>query len=122
MNIEPEEVLLISRWIPARRVSFKYGLGEQFIGVLKTLQNLGLDRTNKVAVDGVEVSPRDLVAACLPIVCGGPLGLLGPLLHRSALRSRSTEPSQWNSSAQACGPAWACSAPRPLTLSHSWMY
>ena len=30
------------------------------------LHTLGLDRTEKVRVGGVEVSPRDVVAACLP--------------------------------------------------------
>ena len=34
--------------------------------MLKTLHKLGLDRTEKVRVGGVEVSPRDVVAACLP--------------------------------------------------------
>jgi saccharopine dehydrogenase-like NADP-dependent oxidoreductase len=59
-------VLLIPRWIDAKRVSFKYGLGNEFIEVLRTLHKLGLDRTEKVAVGPVEVSPRDVVAACLP--------------------------------------------------------
>jgi saccharopine dehydrogenase-like NADP-dependent oxidoreductase len=54
------------RWLAARRVTFKYGLGEEFISVLRTLHSLGLDRTEKVPVGGVEVSPRDVVAACLP--------------------------------------------------------
>lgn len=54
------------RWIEADRVTFKYGLGEEFIGVLKTLHTLGLDSTEKVKVGGVEVSPRDVVAAVLP--------------------------------------------------------
>jgi saccharopine dehydrogenase (NAD+, L-lysine forming) len=66
VNVEHEEVLLMPRWIDAKRVTFKYGLGDEFIGVLKTLQKLGLDRTDKVRVGGVEVSPRDVVAACLP--------------------------------------------------------
>ena len=66
VNVEHEEVLLIPRWVKARRVTFKYGLGEEFIDVLKTLHKLGLDRTDKVRVGGVEVSPRDVVAACLP--------------------------------------------------------
>ena len=30
------------------------------------LHKVGLDRTDKVRVGGVEVSPRDVVAACLP--------------------------------------------------------
>ncbi|MGN6246591.1 MAG: saccharopine dehydrogenase family protein [Motilibacteraceae bacterium] len=66
VNVEHEEVLLMPRWVDARRVTFKYGLGAEFIGVLKTLHLLGLDRTAPVRVGGVEVSPRDVVAACLP--------------------------------------------------------
>src|SRR4029434_4821527 len=49
-----------------RRVTFKYGLGEEFIDVLKTLHKLGLDSTTPVKVRGVEVAPRDVVAAALP--------------------------------------------------------
>ncbi|NUP19558.1 MAG: ATP-binding protein, partial [Streptomyces sp.] len=70
VNVEHEEVLLMPRWVDARRVTFKYGLGEEFISTLKTLHLLGLDRTGPVTVpsaDGpVRVSPRDVVAACLP--------------------------------------------------------
>jgi saccharopine dehydrogenase (NAD+, L-lysine forming) len=66
VNVEHEEVLLMPRWVQAERATFKYGLGDEFIGVLKVLHKLGLDRTDKVRVGGVEVSPRDVVAACLP--------------------------------------------------------
>lgn len=66
VNVEHEEVLLMPRWLDARRVTFKYGLGDEFIGVLRTLHTLGLDRTEKVSVGGIQVSPRDVVAACLP--------------------------------------------------------
>jgi saccharopine dehydrogenase-like NADP-dependent oxidoreductase len=66
VNVEHEEVLLIPRWIEARRVTFKYGLGAEFIDVLKTLHKLGLDATAPVRVGGGQVSPRDVVAACLP--------------------------------------------------------
>lgn len=66
VNVEHEEVVMMPRWIEADRVTFKYGLGSEFIGVLQTLHTLGLDRTEKVRVGGVEVSPRDVVAACLP--------------------------------------------------------
>ena len=66
VNVEHEEVLLIPRWVKARRVTFKYGLGDEFINVLKVLHMLGLDRTEKVRVGGVEVSPRDVVAAVPP--------------------------------------------------------
>jgi saccharopine dehydrogenase (NAD+, L-lysine-forming) len=66
VNVEHEEVLLIPRWIDVRRVTFKYGLGNEFIEVLKTIHKLGLDSTKKVRAGGVDVSPRDVVAACLP--------------------------------------------------------
>lgn len=66
VNVEHEEVLLMPRWLDARRVTFKYGLGADFIEVLTTLHRLGLDRTTPVRVGGGEVSPRDVVAACLP--------------------------------------------------------
>lgn len=66
VNVEHEEVLLMPRWIKSGRVTFKYGLGDQFIGVLKTLKMLGLDNKEKINVKGVQVAPRDVVAACLP--------------------------------------------------------
>ncbi len=66
VNVEHEEVLLMPRWLEAKRVTFKYGLGTEFIDVLKTLHMLGLDKTEKIRVGGVEVSPRDVVAAGLP--------------------------------------------------------
>jgi saccharopine dehydrogenase (NAD+, L-lysine forming) len=78
VNVEHEEVVLIPRWVQCERVTFKYGLGQEFIDVLRTLHKLGLDSTEPVGVravgasqDGaqvarVRVSPRDVVAATLP--------------------------------------------------------
>lgn len=66
INVEHEEVLLVPRWIDCNRVTFKYGLGDEFIEVLRTLHKLGLDRTEPVTVKGAAVSPRDVVAAALP--------------------------------------------------------
>jgi saccharopine dehydrogenase-like NADP-dependent oxidoreductase len=66
VNVEHEEVVLVPRWVECRRVTFKYGLGEEFIDVLKTLHKLGLDSTKPVTVRGVDVAPRDVVAATLP--------------------------------------------------------
>jgi saccharopine dehydrogenase-like NADP-dependent oxidoreductase len=71
VNVEHEEVLLMPRWIDCRRATFKYGLGEEFINILRVLHTLGLDRTEPVRVKAVsggacEVSPRDVVAAVLP--------------------------------------------------------
>src|SRR4051812_49650023 len=66
VNVEHEEVVLIPREVDCRRVTFKYGLGEEFIGVLRTLHKLGLDSTAPLTVRGVQVAPRDVVAAALP--------------------------------------------------------
>jgi len=66
VNVEHEEVVLIPRWIDCNRVTFKYGLGDEFIDVLRTLHKLGLDSKEPVSVRGAEVSPRDVVAAVLP--------------------------------------------------------
>jgi saccharopine dehydrogenase-like NADP-dependent oxidoreductase len=66
VNVEHEEVVLIPRWVKCERVTFKYGLGQEFIDVLQTLHKLGLDSTEPVSVRGVKVAPRDVVAAALP--------------------------------------------------------
>ncbi|HEU4702817.1 MAG TPA: saccharopine dehydrogenase C-terminal domain-containing protein, partial [Conexibacter sp.] len=67
VNVEHEEVVLIPRWVDCERVTFKYGLGREFVEVLKTLHKLGLDATEPVRVrGGTEVAPRDVVAAVLP--------------------------------------------------------
>ena len=66
VNVEHEEIVLVPRWIDCRRVTFKYGIGAEYIEILRTLRKLGLDRTEPVEVGGVEVSPRDVVAAVLP--------------------------------------------------------
>jgi saccharopine dehydrogenase (NAD+, L-lysine-forming) len=67
VNVEHEEVLLVPRQIPGlRRVTFKYALGADFIDKLKTIRDLGMHRTDKVSVKGVEVAPRDVLAAITP--------------------------------------------------------
>jgi saccharopine dehydrogenase (NAD+, L-lysine forming) len=66
VNVEHEEVVLIPRWVECERVTFKYGLGQEFIDVLQTLHRLGLDSTEAVSVRGQRVAPRDVLAAVLP--------------------------------------------------------
>ena len=66
VNVEHEEVALIPRVIDCRRVTFKYGLGADFVAVLKWLHELGLDSKEKIRIGDVEVAPRDVVAKCLP--------------------------------------------------------
>ena len=76
VHVEHEEVLLIPKWVECERVSFKYGLGEEFINVLRVLEKTGLSSTTPVRVGGVDVSPRDVVAAALPDPAS-----LGELMH-----------------------------------------
>jgi saccharopine dehydrogenase (NAD+, L-lysine-forming) len=67
VNVEHEEVLLVPRYLKGvRRVTFKYALGGDFIAKLQFLHDIGLDRTEPVTVRGVDVSPRDVVAAVVP--------------------------------------------------------
>jgi len=66
VNVEHEEVVLVPREIHCERVTFKYGLGEEFIDVLRTLHLLGLDAKEPAQVGEVQVAPRDVVAAVLP--------------------------------------------------------
>jgi len=66
VDIEHEEVVLIPRYIPCKRVTFKYGLGEKFINVIKVIKMLGLHQKEPVNIRGVRVSPIEVLAACLP--------------------------------------------------------
>lgn len=66
VDIEHEEVVLIPRYIQCKRVTFKYGLGEKFINVIRVIKMLGLQRKEPLNVKGVLVSPIEVVAACLP--------------------------------------------------------
>jgi saccharopine dehydrogenase (NAD+, L-lysine forming) len=66
VNVEHEEVVLIPQKVDAKKVNFKYGLGAEFIDILKTIHKLGMDRKEVVEVQGMNISPRDLLAAALP--------------------------------------------------------
>ena len=67
VNVEHEEVVLVPRWVDCNRVTFKYGLGEEFIDVLEdAAQARPRPARSRSRSRGVEVSPRDVVAACLP--------------------------------------------------------
>ncbi|MGC8493952.1 MAG: saccharopine dehydrogenase family protein [Syntrophobacteraceae bacterium] len=69
VHVEHEEVALIPRYIDKglRKVSFKYGLGEEFINCLKALKSLNLDSKEKtIPLGGQLISARDFVAKCAP--------------------------------------------------------
>jgi saccharopine dehydrogenase-like NADP-dependent oxidoreductase len=70
VNVEHEEIPMLPRTMNVKKVTFKYGLGSDFIDVLKTLHHLGIDATKPVRVRSasgpVDVSPRDVLVAVLP--------------------------------------------------------
>ena len=66
VNVEHEEVLLIPRWVDARPGHLQVRPGGRVHRGASTLHKLGLDSTTPIRVGGVEVSPRDVVAGCLP--------------------------------------------------------
>ena len=66
VHVEHEDVVMIPRVLDARRVTFKYALGAEFIGALMVLHAIGLDRTDPITVDGQQVIPRNVVAALVP--------------------------------------------------------
>ncbi len=66
VTVEHEEVVLIPRWIPCRRVTFKYSLGETFVQIMRTIKTVGLHGRQPIDVGGVKVTPIDVLAALLP--------------------------------------------------------
>ena len=66
VNVEHEEVVLIPRWVDCERVTFKYGLGDEFIEVLRDASQTG-PRLHPAGVGARRRRrPRDVVAAALP--------------------------------------------------------
>jgi saccharopine dehydrogenase-like NADP-dependent oxidoreductase len=84
--VEHEDVNMIPRVLDARRVTFKYALGREFIAALKVMHAVGLDRTDLVTVGDVQVRPRDLVAALLP----DPATLGGNMVGRAMVGTHVT--------------------------------
>jgi saccharopine dehydrogenase-like NADP-dependent oxidoreductase len=67
VNVEHEEMVMLPRFMgdAAKRMSFKYGLGADFITMLKNLRALRLDDKH-TKVRGTDYSPRDVVALVAP--------------------------------------------------------
>jgi saccharopine dehydrogenase (NAD+, L-lysine-forming) len=76
VDVEHEEVALIPQKIKAKKVTFKYGLGTDFINTLKTIHLLGLSKKEKVNYRGMEIAPRDFLASLLPDPAR-----IGPIMH-----------------------------------------
>jgi len=69
VHVEHEEVLLIPRYIGKglSRVTFKFGLGKEFIQALTYLQALNMDRKDlKVRVGDTDITPREFLARVAP--------------------------------------------------------
>lgn len=67
VNVEHEELVMLPRFMgdAAKRMSFKYGLGRDFITMLKNLRALRLDDKDTI-VKGTNLSPRDIVGLVAP--------------------------------------------------------
>jgi saccharopine dehydrogenase-like NADP-dependent oxidoreductase len=76
VDVEHEEVVLIPQKIKTKKVTFKYGLGNDFIEKLKTIHALGLSNKQKVNYRGMEIAPRDFLASLLPDPA-----TIGPIMH-----------------------------------------
>lgn len=69
VNVEHEEVLLVPRYIDKglKRVTFKFGLGDDFVQALRYLQALNLDSKHiEVDVGNTTITPRDFLARVAP--------------------------------------------------------
>ncbi len=86
VHVEHEDVAMMPRVLDVRRVTFKYALGAEFIGALKVIHAVGLDRTDPITVDGQEVRPRNVLAALLP----DPATLGGNMVGRAMVGTHVT--------------------------------
>jgi len=67
--VEHEEVCLVPRYLAGKglkKVTFKFALGDEFVGIVKNLDMLGLTSTEPIDFKGVQIAPRDFLAAVLP--------------------------------------------------------
>ena len=69
-HVEHEEVLQIAhnadKLKGVKRATFKYALGDEFMNAIEIFKSINMHKTEKIKVGGVEVSPRDVLAAAAP--------------------------------------------------------
>lgn len=67
VNVEHEEMVMLPRYMGdvAKKMSFKYGLGADFITMLKNVRALRLDDKHS-KIKGTNFSPRDVVGMVAP--------------------------------------------------------
>ena len=97
VDVEHEEVVLIPRHVNAKKVTFKYGLGNDFIEKLKTIHALGLSNKNKVKYRGMEIAPRDFLASLLPDPA-----TIGPMMHGKTCAGTHVAGKDKSGKAYAC--------------------
>ncbi|WP_428265502.1 saccharopine dehydrogenase family protein [Haliangium sp.] len=61
-----DEIHSLARNIPARRIEFWMGFGDQYLNCFDVLRNVGLLSHEPVDVDGAEVRPIDVLKEVLP--------------------------------------------------------
>ncbi len=117
VNVEHEEVVLIPRWVACERVTFKYGLGQEFIDVLAHAAQTGpgLDRAGVRARREVSPARRRRRALPDPATLGERMSgrtCAGTWVtgHRQGRRSRARPTSTtWSTTRRRC----ASTAARP---------
>ena len=67
VNVEHEELVMLPRFMgdSVNKISFKYGLGREFIAMLKHIKALRLDDKHS-RIKGTDLSPRDVVGMVAP--------------------------------------------------------
>ncbi len=69
VKVEHEETVFMPRYLASKglkKCTFKIVLDDALINALEVIDSLGLRNMNKINVGGVEVAPRDVVAAAAP--------------------------------------------------------
>jgi saccharopine dehydrogenase-like NADP-dependent oxidoreductase len=69
-HVEHEEVIAIGRTHEllkgVKKATFKYALGDEFIGAIEALKSINMHKVEPITVRGVSVAPRDVLEAAAP--------------------------------------------------------
>jgi saccharopine dehydrogenase (NAD+, L-lysine-forming) len=69
-HVEHEEVICLGRSESLlkgnKKATFKYALGDEFMEAMEIFKSVNMDNKEPIKVKGVEVAPRDVIAAAAP--------------------------------------------------------
>ena len=69
-HVEHEEVICLGRSEKLlkgnKKATFKYALGDEFMEAMDIFKSVNIDKKTPIKVKGVEVAPRDVIAAAAP--------------------------------------------------------